>query len=303
MVAEAYDDDPNKLTDENVLKALVTAGFDAAYDHQSYNLLKSVLAGPKWANDLDGVLGAVAPLHNSVRYAENHDEVRLANSGQWGGWGPSVGKPVSAILFGIGRGPLLLYSGQEVGEPALGIEGFGGDDARTSIFDYWSMPEMVKWVNNGRYDGGQLSPEQKELRAWYGRLVKLCNEPAFRSGEFLGLNRINNQNPRFGRMDGEPASGHWLYAFLRHDGSSGQSFVVVANLNGKETLRDVRIMMTEEALAALGVKTGDAKLEFQDRLSARKPIQTTGESLRKAGLEVPSVPSLTAYYFEKISPR
>ena len=55
-----------------------------------------------------------------------------------------VGRPVAAILYGIGQGPIMLYNGQEVGEPAAGVEGFGGDDARTTIFDYWSMPEFVK---------------------------------------------------------------------------------------------------------------------------------------------------------------
>ncbi|HTH48604.1 MAG TPA: alpha-amylase family glycosyl hydrolase, partial [Candidatus Limnocylindria bacterium] len=126
---EAYDDDPAKLTDGNVLTALVEAGFDAVYDHHSYRILKEIHDGPKWANDLDGVLGSVAPLHASVRYAENHDEVRIANRQHWGGIGPSVGRPVSALLFGLGRGPVLVYNGQEVGEPALGAEGFGGDDA------------------------------------------------------------------------------------------------------------------------------------------------------------------------------
>ena len=63
----------------------------------------------------------------------------------------------------------MLYNGQEVGEPAAGAEGFGGDDARTTIFDYWSMPELVKWVNGHRYDGDKLSDEQKALREFYGK--------------------------------------------------------------------------------------------------------------------------------------
>ena len=70
---------------------------------------------------------------------------------------------VSAILYGLGRGPVMLYNGQEVGEPAQGAEGFGGDDARTSIFDYWSMPELVKWVNEHRYDGARLSAGAKAI--------------------------------------------------------------------------------------------------------------------------------------------
>jgi glycosidase len=300
FVAEAYDNDSNKLTEGNVLTALVEAGFDAVYDDQSYDILKDLYDGPKWANDLDSVLGVVAPLHQSLRYGENHDEVRLANPTQWGGLGAAVGRPVTAILFGVGRGPLLVYNGQEVGEPALGAEGFGGDDARTSIFDYWSMPELAKWVNGHRYDGGKLSAEQKELRAWYAHLLELTDEHAFRRGEFIPLNRANGNNPRYGRLPGETASGHWFYAFLRHDPASRQCFLVVANLHGKETLRDVRILLPPQAAEALGLATGDTKLEFHDRLATKNPLQlkTTARALRENGLDLPPLPPLTVAYFE-----
>jgi len=300
FLAEAYDDDPNKLTDGNVLAALVEAGFDAVYDHQSYRIMKDLYDGPKWASDLDGVLGTVAPLHQSLRYAENHDEVRLANRTQWGGLGPGVGRAVTALLFGLGRGPVLVYNGQEVGEPALGAEGFGGDDARTSIFDYWSMPELAKWVNGHRFDGGRLSSEQKELRAWYAHLLKLTDEPAFRRGGFMPLNRANAGNARFGRLSAETASGHWLYAFLRHDPASRQKFLVVANLNAKETMRDVKILLSPEALNALGISSGDSKLEFCDRLATSQPlrIKTNASSVRQEGIAIPTLAPLTACYFE-----
>ena len=211
-----------------------------------------------------------------------------------------MGRPVTAILFGLGRGPVLVYNGQEVGEPALGAEGFGGDDARTSIFDYWSMPELAKWVNGHHYDGGRLSDEQKQLRAWYAHLLSLTDEPALRHGEFIPLNRANGDNSRYGRLPGETASGHWLYAFLRHDAASRQSVLVVANLHGKETLRDIRILLPPQAVTALGLATGNAKLEFRDRLAAKNPLQlkTTARALREGGLDLPPLPPLAAAYFE-----
>ena len=106
--------------------------------------LKALYESGKWANDLDPLTFTGKRFHQSLRYAENHDEVRLASPKEWGGLGMKVGKPVSAVLFAMGRGPVMLYHGQEVGEPAAGEEGFGGDDARTSIFDYWSMPEFCQ---------------------------------------------------------------------------------------------------------------------------------------------------------------
>jgi glycosidase len=245
--AEAYDNDPAKLTDGHVLDELLEAGFDAVYDDPAYDALEGIYDDGKWANDLDPLTFTGRRFHQSLRYAENHDEVRLANPMVWGGHGMKVGRPVSAVLFGLGRGPVMLYHGQEVGEPAAGAEGFGGDDARTSIFDYWCMPEFAKWVNGGRFDGGRLSAGQRALRDWYRGLLQAIRQPAFVRGGFHGLNHANKDNPAFGRLAGETVSGHWLYAFLRHDAASGQSALMVANFHPTATLREVRIRIPDDA--------------------------------------------------------
>jgi hypothetical protein len=188
-----------------------------------------------------------------------------------------------------------------VGEPAACAEGFGGDDARTSIFDYWSMPELVKWVNGHRYDGGQLSPEQKALRAFYGRLINLVGEPAFQDGEFFPLNPANHDNPGFGRLPGEQASGHWLYAFLRYDRSTEQKFLVLANLHPTSPLREVRVRLPETALHFLNLdETANRNIELNDRLgAARAPeIRSTVAEALGAGISISEVPPLTPLYLE-----
>jgi hypothetical protein len=164
------------------------------------------------------------------------------------------------------------------------------------------MPELAKWVNGHRYDGGRLSNEQRNLRAWYARLLKATDQPAFRKGEFLRLNQANIDNPRFGRLAGESASGHWLYAYLRHDAGSGQCFVVIANLHGKEPMTDVTLRLTPEALAALGVSQENNKLRFIDRLASGTALRlaTTAQALRESGLCVPRLEPLTACYFEAV---
>ena len=189
FMGEAYNDDPTKVPGSdpvvsqlnfgrgNVLFDLLNAGFDAVYDAPVYRALKRIYDGSGWANDIDREIADEFISHNSVRYAENHDEVRLAAADDWGGVGMDVGRPVAAILYGLSRGAIMLYNGQEIGEPAEGAEGFAGGDARTTIFDYWSMPEFAKWVNDHRYDGGRLSPQQKALRESYARLVNLVGEP------------------------------------------------------------------------------------------------------------------------------
>ncbi len=312
FVAEAYNNDPAKVEGgydllahfHNVMIELLNAGFDTVYDDPSYKALKAIYDGHGWANDLDAALGFDARgvctqpyvFQNSLRYAENHDEVRLASRGNWGGIGMEVGRPVAGILTGISHGPAFLYSGQEVGEPAAGAEGFGGDSGRTSIFDYWAMPELAKWVNGHRYDGARLSPQQKALRQFYGKLLHLVGEPAFRDGEFYPLNGANKDNAAFGRLD-ENASGHWLYAYVRADAPSGSRFLVVANLHRSETLRDVRVCFSPEAFAALG-RVQDS-VQFLDRLSGLAPITVPSADFRaESGITIPALPPLTTAYFE-----
>jgi glycosidase len=290
--AEAYDNDPAKLTDGHVLDELLDAGFDAVYDDPSYDVLEGIYDSGKWANDLDPLTFTGKRFHQSLRYAENHDEVRIASPKEWGGLGMMVGRPVSAVLFAMGRGPVMLYHGQEVGEPAAGTEGFGGDDARTTIFDYWSMPEFTKWVNGGKYDGGLLSDEQKALRDWYGRLIRATRSPAFTAGEFYGLNHANMENPEFGRVGDETSSGHWFYAFLRHDPQSGQSFLVVANFHGSETLRRVNVSIPEDAWKFMD-RTSSSSWKFTNQLDGGWSGQST-----RTGLVLPDLAPCSAMILE-----
>jgi glycosidase len=297
FAAEAYDNDPAKLTDGHVLDELLNAGFDAVYDDPSYDVLEGLYDAGKWANDLDPLTFTGGRFHKSLRYGENHDEVRLASSKEWGGLGMKVGRPVSAVLYTLGRGPIMMYNGQEVGEPADGAEGFGGDDARTSIFDYWSMPEFTKWVNDGKFDGGRLSPEQVAMRQWYSKLLRATQDKAFTAGEFYGLNHANKENPRFGRIGDESASGHWLYAFLRSDRSSGRASLVVANFHGSDTIRGASVRILEDARNFVG-RSGDANWKFTDRLDSDWSGSIAPGQLEIDGLPLPDMPPCSALILE-----
>ena len=301
FMAEAYNDDPNKLPTSdpvaaalnNVMYSLLNAGFNAVYDDPSYKALKAIYDRGKWGNDLEGARTGDFVYQNSLRYAENHDEVRLAGKNHWGNIGMEVGRPVAAILYGIGRGPLMLYKGQEVGEPADGEEGFGGDDARTTIFDYWSMPEMVKWCNHHEYNGTLLSEGQRSLREYYGKLLRLSGEPGFRFGGFWGLNSANQGSEGFGKVTGDPVSGHWMVAFLRYDPMSGQRWMVVANLHRSESFRRVHVRIPKEAVEWLGIKAG--RVRFVDRIGGTE-LSADAEELAEGGVVIPQVPALGAMY-------
>jgi glycosidase len=314
FVAEAYAGDAQvpsgdaaaaAVTRGEVMTELLKSGFDAVYDDPSYDALKQLYDGPGTANELDTVRPRNFLFDNSLRYAENHDEVRLASPREWGGHGMELGKPVSALLFALSRGPVMLYSGQEVGEPALGVEGFGKDDARTTIYDYWSMPEFAKWVNGGAYDGGKLSPEQNSLREYYRRLLHLADLPAFRDGHFYPLNPDNSDNPGYGVLP-SGAPGHWLYSFLRYDQATGQRILVVANLHPQKTLTDVRIRFPKKAMRFLGwdtiagsqtvpVMAGDRLGEVAGESAA---IRTTPAEMENPGLRIKELQPLTAAYYE-----
>ena len=308
--AEAYNDDPAKVhghdpalrPDDNVLLVLLDAGFHAVYDDAGYDTLEHVYTNGAWLNDLqetEDALGAYV-FDCAVRYAENHDEIRLANPKTWGGLGMEVGRPVTATLWGLSRGPVMLYHGQEVGEPALGREGFGGDDQRTTIFDYWSMPEFNKWWNKGAADGALLSDEQRALRAWYVRLLNLLDEPAFEQGNSIPLNAANRDNPFYGKIEDVGPSGHWFYSYLRHDPDTSSQFLVASNFHGVMPMRHVRVRLSDTAIDALELKNRkSAWLVLKDRLKERSAsyVMPVQDVLRE-GIYLKSLPALDAAYYE-----
>lgn len=298
-----------EVTRGAVRPGLLEAGFDAVEDDPSREALRQIYEGTGTAHDLDETREAPFLFDNALRFAENHDTVRLAAAGAWGGAGLKVGRPVCALLFGLSRGPVMIYHGQEVGEPAAGAEGFGGDDGRTTIHDYWSMPEFVKWVNGGRFDGGGLSGEQRSLRDFYRRLLAVVDEPAFRDGDFFPLNPANRDNEHYGRVDGG-SPGHWLYAYLRHDPATGQRMLAVVNLHPREAMRDVRVRFPRRALRFLGwdalAGSTTVPVVAQDRLGEvpadQAVITTTPHEMEGPGLPVTVLQPLTAAFYELRSP-
>ena len=279
--------------------SLIEAGFDAVYGHDAYKRLMEIYEDKASANDLDAAARPGFVGDNSVRYAENHDEVRVASPQHWGGHGAKVGRAVSAILFGLSRGPIMVYYGQEVGEPAdVGAAGFELDKGRTTFFDFWSVPELQKWINGGKYDGGGLSTEQKDLRSFYGQLVRSLSHPALAQGNFYPLNPANRENSSYGRID-RKESGHWLYSFLRHDPVAKRSVLVVANLHPKDTISKATLRLSSEAATALAASP-DAMIGGTDLLSTTQPAQAScaAKNLTTSGFALPDLPPLSAAYFD-----
>ncbi|KQS35464.1 alpha-amylase [Pedobacter sp. Leaf194] len=157
---------------------------------------------------------------NMLRFLENHDEERIASAGFAGK--AELALPAMVVSATLGSGPVMLYFGQEVGEPGSGREGFGGDDNRTTIFDYWGVPNHQQWMNGGLFDGMKLNEEQRNLRSYYKQLLKVTStSDAVINGEIYDVPQTGNMNNR-------------MNAFIRYSGK--QRLLVVANFDRNQSL-------------------------------------------------------------------
>ena len=88
--------------------------------------------------------------------------------------------------------PVMVYAGQEVAEKGMDQEGFSGLDGRTTIFDYWAPDAITRLYNDGRWDDARLTDSERELKAFYSTLLRLCNkEKAISQGKFFDLMYVN----------------------------------------------------------------------------------------------------------------
>jgi len=188
-----------------------------------------------------------------LRFMENHDEQRIACPDFAGN--PWLAVPGMIVTATLHRGPVMIYFGQEVGDPAYGTEGFSSNDGRTSIFDYWGVPEHQKWLNDGKWDGGQLSDDQKKLRGFYSKLLNVVRDnEALHTGEFWELMVANEHQPGFDQR---------LYIFLRY--TDKQRILVITNFNRDE--RRIQVLLPGDLIDRLQIS---GKTEFADLMSGIK---------------------------------
>lgn len=175
-----------------------------------------------------------------LHFLENHDEQRIASPQFSGDYWKAA--PAMVISATIDKGPVMIYFGQEVGEPGVGKEGYSGEDGRTTIFDYWGVPQHQKWVNGGKYDGGALSEDQKGLRLFYSDILKFAStNKAITDGAYYDLTLFNLEQGNI------PEQAH---VFARVMGE--ERLVILSGFNEKP-LR-VKIKLSDEVVKAFGLK-------------------------------------------------
>lgn len=163
---------------------------DYLYDKvELYDTLKNVIQGHGSTDSIPNIQSGLADIeHHMLHFLENHDEQRIA-SPEFAG-DPDKGKPAMVVSATISTSPTMIYFGQETGEPAAENAGFGSS-SRTSIFDYIGVPSLQRWLNNKKFDGGQSSASEKQLRDFYKRLLNFTISSKALTGNYRDLHYHN----------------------------------------------------------------------------------------------------------------
>ena len=245
-------------------------GFDYLYDKVGlYDAVRRLMEGHGSCYELTGIWQQQSgdfPQH-MLRFLETHDEQRIASRFFTNNpWAAVPGMTLAATMH---AGPVLVYFGQEVGVRAEGSEGFSGDDGRTTIFDYWGLSDWQGWISQGRYDGGGLSADQRDLRAFYQQLNHLINgSDAIQNGYFYDLQYANDN----GQSEGYDA--HRLYSYLRY--TERQKLLIVCNFSNQTTY-ETTVRIPPHAFASMGIDANQT-YQFTDIFLTNIQAETVGSA-------------------------
>ena len=234
--------------------------FDYLYDKVGlYDLLRNIVSGHASTLQISHCWQSLEGINTDmVNFLENHDEQRVASPQNAGD--PFKAYPALIVSAMMNRNPFLLYFGQELGETATDAEGFSGQDGRTTIFDYWSVPSVRSWYNKGRCNEERLTPDQKRLRTMYQQVLTLCNkEAALREGEFFDLMYVNFDNEQFDAKHN--------YVFMRKH--KNELLVIAANFNAWPA--NIRVCIPQHAFDCWLIKPDN--YECEELLSGEKQVK------------------------------
>ncbi|AXT40398.1 alpha-amylase [Alteromonas sp. BL110] len=267
LLAEVYQ--PDKYRDY-----LHKGKMDYLYDKVGfYDTLKAIMQGKGKVTDLVAVhkeVSDIAP--HMLHFLENHDEQRIASPDFAGS--AERGKPALAVSALISSSPTLLYFGQDVGEDGSEETGFG-DPTRTSIFDYVGVPAHQRFMNGGKFDGGQSTKVEKELHDFYKRVMSIAATNPAIVGEYQSLHSLN-----LGVENSAYSEQQFTFARVQDD----HGFVVIANFSDAPV---GKIEFTVPA-SVLGANNKTISLEpllSHDSISLEKDDVNYRASLSLSGLE------------------
>jgi glycosidase len=224
---------------------------DFLYDKvELYDTLKNIMQGHGSTDHLAAIQRGLADIEtHMLHFLENHDEQRIASSAFAGN--ALKGKPAMVVSATISTSPTMIYFGQEVGEPGDGDPGFGSA-TRTTIFDYWGVPTHQRWMNKGKFDGGLLLPQEKELREFYKKLLNFTITSPALMGNYQEIHSYNRTN----------TSGYYDKAFAFARWIDNEHLVVVTNF--KDSITDIyELQLPANLILAWGLEDGSYRLKDQ----------------------------------------
>lgn len=255
---------------------------DYLYDKVDlYDTLKHIMQGHGSTDNIAPIQHKLADIeHHMLHFLENHDEQRIA-SPQFAG-DAKKGMPAMVVSATLSTSPTMLYFGQEVGEPGEQNAGFGAP-SRTSIFDYIGVPHHQRWMNNGKFDGGQLNEEEKELRLFYQKLLSFTAKSEALMGAYADIHAYNREHTE-GYTDK-------LYSFVRW--SENEKLIVISNFSHTDSfVFDLKI--PADIMSEIGIDDGDHPVS--DQLNGQ--TSTTLEVKNGLGIINIQLEPLQSYIFK-----
>ncbi|WP_075602975.1 alpha-amylase family protein [Saccharicrinis aurantiacus] len=224
---------------------------DYLYDKVDlYDTLKHIMQGHGSTDNIAPIQKSYTDIeHNLLHFLENHDEQRIA-APEFAG-DAKKGMPAMVVSATLSTSPTMIYFGQEVGEPAAEDAGFG-THSRTTIFDYFGVPNHQKWMNNGQFDGGQLNAEEKELRDFYKRLLNFTINSDALMGEYADIHAYNRENTK--------KYTNKVHSFVRWKGA--EKLIVVSNFSDADVFT-FDLQLPKSIQVKMGLKEGNHKIVDQ----------------------------------------
>ncbi|KRS21688.1 alpha-amylase [Alishewanella sp. WH16-1] len=228
---------------------------DYLYDKvEFYDSLKLVMQGKGPTSELVTIQQRMADIEqHMLHFLENHDEQRIA-APEFAG-DARKGMPAMVVSALISTSPTMLYFGQDVGEPGAADAGFG-KASRTTIFDYWGVPHHQRWMNGGKFDGGALSPAERELRQFYETLMQFSAKAPALNGAYRELHTDN--------LAAGSAYSEQQLAFARYN--QQQQLLVVSHFNPQQGI-EFSLQLPADLITAW--QLSDGKYLLQDQLTGK----------------------------------
>ncbi|MCU4676094.1 alpha-amylase family protein [Catenovulum sp. 2E275] len=256
---------------------------DYLYDKVDfYDTLKPLMQGKAGADNLVSIQHRFADIeHHLLHFLDNHDEQRVA-SPEFAG-DADMGKPAMVVSSLISSSPIMVYFGQEVGEDGSEETGFG-DPSRTTIFDYAGVPAHQRWMNNGQFDGAQLSQKEASLRDFYQRLLNFTQRSSAAVGQYADLHQVNRS--------ANPSYTDQQFAFARF--SNDEKLIVISNFAKKST-SEIELIVPQQIILAMGLTDGD--YQFTDQLYQKVTANLTVKNgLGRIKVQLAGLESLVLQY-------